>query len=330
MLIEKTIDEFLSKSSYYYGYKKTTVKNLMKGKYDYSLLNIYNSDELEANTLIRSIKDSVKSYTSSKDNAIDIYKKYLSFLNTKYDFYVEITFPPIPVSITFERIMFIAKYIQNPEHKISDLEDILWVGNRTIENDLALLRGNTDDPIQISGKRFVVEDMERNRGRITMSSTVHPIFLTSNLTQVLVTLKGLKFMSQDSAYNTYAEEMAKSIWSQLSDYARDRILYVTEKLIPDELDWYKSLGEKSKEEEDSYHSEIRCSNTEGPGCVLDCLKNGKACFIEYKNNDKTTFYENSKITQYLGDKVRINYKDQIIDLELENIVRSSYTPEELM
>lgn len=330
MLIEKTIDKFLSKSSYYYGYKKTTVKNLMKGKYDYSLLNIYNNDDLEANTLIRSIKDSVKGYTSSKDSAIDIYKKYISFLKTNYDFYVEIPYLPIPVSITFERIMFIAKYIQNPEHKVSDLEDILWVGNRTVENDLAVLRGNTDDPIQISGKRFVVEDIERNRGRITMSSTVHPIFLTSNLTQVLVTLKGLKFMSKDSAYKAYAEEMAKSIWSQLSDYARDRILYVTENLIPDELDWYKSLKEKGKEEEDSYYSEMRCSYTEGPGCVLDCLKNGKACFIEYKNNDRTSFYENSKIIQYLGDLVRINYKDQIIDLELDNIVRSSYTPEELM
>lgn len=223
--------------------------------------------------------------------------------------------------------MFIAKYIQNPEHKISDLKDILWVGDRTIENDISVLRGNTDDPIQICGKRFVIEDIERNRGRITMSSTAHPIFLTSNLTQVLVTLKGLRYMSQESAFKAYAEEMAKSIWSQLSDYARDRILYVTENLILDELDWYKGL---EKKEEDSYHSEMRCSYTEGAGRLLDCLKNGKTCFIEYKNNDNTTFYEDSKIIKCIGNIIKINYKDQIIDLEIDNILRSSYTLEELM
>lgn len=86
MLIEKTIDEFLSKPSCYSGYKKTTVKNLIKGNYDYSLLNIYNSDDLVADELISSIKESVTNYTSYKDSAIDIYKKYINFLKNKFDF----------------------------------------------------------------------------------------------------------------------------------------------------------------------------------------------------------------------------------------------------
>jgi hypothetical protein len=222
--------------------------------------------------------------------------------------------------------MFIAKYIQNPENKISDLKDVLWVGPRTIENDLAILKG-IKNPIQVNGKRFVIEDIERSRGTVSMPSTAHPIFLTSNITQIIVTLKGLKLMSQNSAFKVYAEEMARSIWTQLSDYAKNRILYVMENLIPDELEWYKNLN---IEKDDSFYNEIRCSSTEGAGCVLDCLKNGKECFVEYQENEKTTFYENCKILKYLDDKIRIECKGKLFDLEIDKILRSSYTLEELV
>jgi len=325
MLIEETIKEFLKYKNNYSGYNKKTVENLMLGDKEYSLIKINGLGELKAEELKESIKLSVKLYTRNKDRAIEIYKKYLNFLNTK-KFHVDITFPPIPVSITFERIMFIAKYIQNPENKISDLKDVLWVGPRTIENDLAILKG-IKNPIQVNGKRFVIEDIERSRGKVSMSSTAHPIFLTSNITQIIVTLKGLKLMSQNSAFKVYAEEMARSIWTQLSDYAKNRIIYVMENLIPDELEWYKNLN---IEKDDSFYNEIRCSSTEGAGCVLDCLKNGKECFVEYQENEKTTFYENCKILKYLDDKIRIECKGKLFDLEIDKILRSSYTLEELV
>jgi hypothetical protein len=325
MLIEETIKEFLKYKNNYSGYNKKTVENLMLGDKEYSLIKINGLGELKAEELKESIKLSVKLYTRNKDSAIEIYKKYLNFLNTK-KFHVDITFPPIPVSITFERIMFIAKYIQNPENKISDLKDVLWVGPRTIENDLAILKG-IKNPIQVNGKRFVIEDIERSRGTVSMSSTAHPIFLTSNITQIIVTLKGLKLMSQNSAFKVYAEEMARSIWTQLSDYAKNRIIYVMENLIPDELEWYKNLN---IEKDDSFYNEIRCSSTEGAGCVLDCLKNGKECFVEYQEIEKTTFYENCKILKYLDDKIRIECKGKLFDLEIDKILRSSYTLEELI
>jgi hypothetical protein len=326
MLIEETIKEFLKYKNNYSGYNKKTVENLMLGDKEYSLIKINGLGELKAEELKESIKLSVKLYTRNKDRAIDIYKKYLDFLKTKYGIHVDINFPPIPVYIPFERIMFIAKYIQDPNNKISDLEDVLWVSSRTIEDDIAILKGRKD-PIQVNGKRFVIDDIERNRGTVSMSSTAHPIFLTSNITQIIVTLKGLKLMSQNSAFKVYAEEMARSIWTQLSDYAKNRIIYVMENLIPDELEWYKNLN---IEKDDSFYNEIRCSSTEGAGCVLDCLKNGKECFVEYQENEKTTFYENCKILKYLDDKIRIECKGKLFDLEIDKILRSSYTLEELV
>lgn len=328
MLLETTIEDFLRSSKNYRGYKKTTVKHLLQSEKSYSLLNINGMGELKDDELKKSIRESVQAYQSTKDSAIDIYKKFIDFLEVKYNVHVKITYPPIPVSITFERIMFIAKYLQNPNNKISDLENILWVGKRTIDDDIARIRGNTDDPIQVCGKKFIVQDIERSRGKASMPSTVHPIFLTSNLTQIIVTLKGLKHMSHDSAYRYYANDMAKSLWSQLSDYAKERIIFVSKHLLPDEEEWYLALDDSH---EKCFSSEYMCRNTAGAGCVVDCLKNRKVCFIEYQADDNSVvFYENCKVENYNGQTFTITDNGRRIDLLCDNILRSSYTPEELM
>lgn len=327
ILLENTIKEFLNNPYNYASYKKTTVKNLLQSEREYSLLSINGKGAIDVEGLAASIKDSVGGYISNKDSAIEIYKKYVKFLYKEYSINVEIEFPPIPVSITFERIMFIAKYLQDPTNKISDLPDILWVGNRTIENDLAKLRGNTDDPIQVCGKKFIIEDLERSMGSVTMSSTAHPIFLTSNLTEIIITLRGLKGMAQNSAYREYAQNMARSIWTQLSNYAKNRILYVTGNILPDELGWYRSLDETCNH---SFSTEYMCRNFEGLGCVLDCLKNRKVCFIEYKENDSKKFYKNCEVISLDGKILTISCDGETMELNSDDVLRSSYTMEELI
>ncbi|MDI9475597.1 MAG: hypothetical protein WBJ17_02680 [Natronincolaceae bacterium] len=327
ILLENTIREFLNNSCNYIGYRKSTVKNLLQSEKEYSLLSINGKGAINVEELAAGIKDSVSAYRSNKDSAIDIYKKYVKFLYDKYNINVGIEFPPIPVSITFERIMFIAKYLQDPTNKVSDLPDLLWVKDRTIEGDIAKLRGNTDDPIQVCGKKFIIEDLERSRGSITMPSTAHPIFLTSNLTEIIITLKGLKGMAQNSAYREYAQNMAQSIWTQLSDYAKNRILHVTENILPDELGWYHGLDETC---DYSFSTEYMCRNFEGLGCVLDCLKNGKVCFIEYKENDSKKFYKNCEIISLIGKILTISCDGETMELNSDNVLRSSYTMEELI
>lgn len=328
MLIERAIEEFLKSNNKYMGYDETMVDNLLQVSKKYSLLSLYGPGEIEVEFLKKGIKESVKAYSSYKDNAIGIYKKFLGFLDKEYDINVDIAFPPIPVSISFERIMYIAKYLQNPEHKVKDLADILWVSERTVLDDIAKLKGNTDDPLQVCGKKFIIEDIKRRNGKVTMASTAHPIFLTGNLTQVIVTLKGLKSMSQDSAYSAYAIEMAKSIWTQLSDYAKERIIYVTSEMLPDEVEWYLSLGDK---DENSFHSEYMCSNTDGAGHVIDCLKNRKACCIEYQQDDNTVvFYEDCKVYDYDGNTIKVSCKGEKVELLSDKVLRSGYTIEELI
>ncbi len=328
MKIETTIEAFLHRRLPYQRDGGSMLCNLLSSNKEYSLLKINGHGELVVEDLKTSIILSVKAYTSTKDNAIAVYKEYIQFLKTKYKIDVELEFPPIPISIEFERIMFIAKYLQDPNHKIEELYNMLWVGKDTIDDDIKKLRGMTDNPIQVCGKKFVIEDSKRRNGRVMMSSTAHPVLLTSNLTQIIVTLKGLRLMSKDSAFRSYSIEMAKSIWIQLSEYAKKRILFVLSDLLPDEVQWYISL---ENDIDNSFLSEKMCSNTEGAGCVLDCLKNQKKCFIEYQEEDGSiNIYSDCTVEKYLGATMRILSGCQKIELNLDNILRSSYTIEELI
>ena len=68
---------------------------------------------------------------------------------------------------------------------------------------------------------FGVEDRTRDKDRVALPSSVHPLFLTSNLTEVIITLKGLKAMSKQPALKGYAMKTANDIWEQLSQRAKD-------------------------------------------------------------------------------------------------------------
>lgn len=321
------IQQFIHKSIYSsYG---SICETLLTGKVSYSLVSQpgYN----ESNYLPENIRSCVKAYTSSKDTMIQMYRDFISFLKNK-GIDVNIEFPPVPVSNTFERLMFVSKYLQDANHRIGDLEDILWVSSRTIEDDLRRLRG-LEDPIQICGKKFIIPDTERKNGRMKFASTAHPIFLTENLTQVIVMLKGLKAMSEDSLYRSYVHETASDIWNQLSDYAKKRIHFVLSELIPDDLTWYESL--EADRTGDSFFTERACSQVDfkGSSVILDCLKNGKSFCVEYEAENTVVLYKdcwiNPRKLYRNPNRVTVDCGGESITLILNRVIRSAYTPEEL-
>lgn len=325
MNISTYIDSFARKKKFYeLSCDSKTVQNLLKGDNPYSLNKQPSYENSEY--LAENIKLSVRGYVRDKDVAISIYKGFIDFLS-KNEIELSIQFPPIAISNSFERLMFIAKYLQDPRHKISDLPDLLWVSERTISDDIKKLRGLDEDPIQICGKVFKIEDVERGRDVLHFSSTAHPLFLTPNLTQILVTLKGLKEMSSNPLYSNYAHFAASDIWEQLSDYAKTRIHFVLAELLPEDLTWYESLR---KTDDEYFYSERRCSVNNN--VVLDCIKNGKSFFLEYKTADGICLYKNCVFVpgSYTGESIEIETDGSKVIIELENIIRSTYTIEELM
>lgn len=323
-----------------YGFDNDTVKNLFikktcDGKQYHPNSFMYNIIHTGADTgyvdedgYEDAIRTTVRSYTNNKESAIILFKRFDAYLKHQTGTEFHIHYPPIPLNSTFERLMYISKYIQNPKAQISALEDILWVSSRTIETDIRKLRGLDEDPIQICGKKYILPEMIRENDHISsMSSTVHPLFLTCNLTEVIITLEGLKAMAENSALKGYALKTAGDIWEQLSDIARKRILYVVSELMISDKDWYIALG---KHGDHAFWPEKYVSRF-GHNCMLDCLKNGKPCYIEYQNdNGETKIIHVDQVTKYVDHRFTICIGGQTLELDGDRIIRSTLTIEEIM
>ena len=327
MNIEQYFAPFIQTALRYDRDLKKAAKRLLTGNGRESLLQ--QPDYKESAYLEENMRNSVRSCVRGKDTAIQTYKKFVTYLQGQ-GVDVDVTFPPIPVDNSFERLMFIAKYLQDPQARIADLPELLWVSERTIEADLSRLRG-VDDPIQVCGRQFVIEDTERSSGQLRFASTAHPIFLTENLTQVLVMLKGLKQMAENPLYEQYAEACAADIWEQLSDYARQRIHYVLTDLLPEDLSWYEDL---EKPDEDAFYTERRCS-VDG-NVWLDCLKNDKPFCAEYQEDEGRVIYTNCRFVHRAiprGSRERGHAVECDQGLKIftdSRVLRSCYTLEELM
>jgi hypothetical protein len=175
------------------------------------------------------------------------------------------------------------------------------------------------------GQKLTV-DFDRKKGKLSFPSTVHPLFLTFNLTQVITTLEGLKLMSEKEAYKNYAINGAKTIWVQLSDYAKQRIFTVSEGLGID-TSWYKSL---ETDISNLFHTEYMCSTIYGCESLLLCFKNGVPCFIEYiDDHGKTIFYKNCMIISHTHGQVTVEMNGLQLILEADRVVKAALTETEL-
>lgn len=326
MKIDVYFDVFLKTSFHPRSDLYKTAKTLLKGDKSYSLPNQEGWNESEY--LARNIMESVKKVPRGKDNAVSVYKKLVTYLKTK-GIDVDVKFPPVSLDSSFERQMYIAKYLQ--ENQIEDLEDELWINKRTIEEDLGRLYRNSKDPIQICGRPFFIPDSTRKGDRYESASTVHPLFLTENLTQVIVMLKGLRQMAENPLYKEYAEVSAAEIWEQLSDYAKKRIRFVLGELLPEDLSWYEHLepGPKNR-----FATERQCSV---PGNVwLDCLKNDKPFCVEYQTDTGVELYKDCRYVRTQSSwkngehiiAVECNQGRKL--LETNRVIRTTYTIEELL
>ena len=310
--------------------KESDFKNKIDLLYEeyYSLMGSYVYDPA---IYAEATKNVVCAYEHNKDNLISVYFEYNKLLIKKYKLDIAIEYPPIPVMNTYERLMFIAKYLQKKEHKVSDLENILWQSQRTIAKDMARLQSE-EDALKVCGQKFVIKEMDRSMGHVSFGSTAHPLFLTCNLTQVITTLEGLRQMSERPEFTGYALPMAQNIWRQLSDYAKERIFYVMENLLNQDVQWYEDLDSYN---EYSYRTEAECCK-DGPEILMYCLKGRgddrkRRCNIEYSVSDEESEFltDVEVLGMSEGDswKVSVGGKERI--LEGKRIIRSSFHKENM-
>jgi hypothetical protein len=336
----QAVEEFLIAKKYIYGFNKDTVETLLRGyttkalkKQDdkvkiapYAFLNqgvikLCENRPIDDSSILESIGsgiiESTFSYVREKNIPIVIYMSFVNFLRDKYGVNIQLEFPPLFES-SFDRQMFIVKELHEKGMGVSELRDKLWVSDRTIEDDLHVLRSSEGG--SFLGQRVKINGIQRKNGVIEFKSTVHPVFLALNLTQVVVMLEGLQHMMKEEAYKGYAFRLAVSIWKELSDYGRRRIREVSEMLSLD-ITWYEELNNSIST--GLFFTEDECSAESGLGNILNFYKNGEECAVEYMDSDgrsKIMYPCHIRNYDFNTEEVTINNNGETYILKSEEIL----------
>lgn len=127
----------------------------------------------------------------------------------------------------FERQLEIAKYLHEP-HTLGEIEERFDISPETRRNDIRAL----EDGIEVLGATISIEEV-RSKGKVMYKSTMHPVFLPLNLTEVYALTTYLdKVLDSEDQNTKNIRNISERIKSQLSDYA-------LKKLFPYEQHEYK-------------------------------------------------------------------------------------------
>ncbi len=172
---------------------------------------------------------------------------------------------------------------------------------RTIQSDLAALR----DGIDVFGTTVKVEDVTESHSIKSYKSTVHPLFLALNLTELFALLRLLEGASTDPAVGATYKNIFDSIYSQITDYARSKIDLEQKHQVINVV--------QNRLDEDSFKKNLHYLLKSGAAVQITYTTSSGArinrrCRVCDYNNGIVTFFNEEK-----GKKVKRPYQEIIID-----------------
>ncbi len=243
--------------------------------------------------IAQATKQTVISDTGGKTETLRRMKDFIGFLEKK-GVRCKITWPPIQdIGNRYERLVFILRELQTDNWKSLSVEksvaaylsDILWVNDRTIEEDISYIMPPMDKSVSRDFLRqcFTINGMTRSKGFVHFASTAHPFFLIENLTSVLVMMEALLEKAMQLPFREQSMISVQRIWKQLTPYARGRIGDLLEDYYPEaseELRLFKKM-KNVIDAEINYFDQEKIHHKEPTSYLLDALKQGIPCRIEY-------------------------------------------------
>ena len=163
----------------------------------------------------------------------------------------------------FERQLEIAKFLHEP-HTLEEIEERFDISEETRRNDIRAL----EEGIEVLGATISIKK-ERKRGKNYYRTTMHPVFLPLNLTEVYALTTYLNNVLDPSDQNTQViRNISERIKSQLSDYALN-------KLFPDEKHDYT---------QNSYVDDESLAR-QRDGIRMYLMKSGQLCKFFWKGEE---------------------------------------------
>lgn len=189
-----------------------------------------------------------------------------------------------------ERKIEILKLLHGREMRIGEIAEYFGKDDRTIRTDVDELREGT----QILGSTFKIESKHEGNQKHFYKSTVHPILLGLNLSELLMLLSLLEDNFSAAGGEVY-EDIFKKIYSQMTDYAED---IVAAKLSGSYLktEIMNTLEEEAFEQSKDYK-------------LVFWSKSSKYIEISYLDENKNQINEDVKLIDMKGHRLKIENKE---------------------
>ena len=280
----------------------------------------------EGDSIRDSIRDTISKMQRKSNEEYLIANDYFAFLNCHYKLQIK----PFDRQLTsLERQLSIAKDMHDfnkaKDFDRHEIAEKYLVSEKTIENDMKALR----EGISVMDQELRLSDVQLRNRKVTAVSTMHPLFLAQNLTQIVCMLEGLRRMEDDWTMSSYARNTAVSIWCQLSQYARERIRGTLVDLMGLDAGWYERLSHEAQMHPGRmFYNEKESSDKYG--LLMYSMKGGLPCIIRYVHNDEVREVRGNiegmgrntiRINRIQGNEELQIDKNQILEIEVATQLR---------
>jgi len=204
----------------------------------------------------------------------------------------------------YKRRIEIVKYLQDKNLSTGQLAEYFDVDDRTIRSDVDALRMG----YEFLGTILKIESKHEGSQKHFYKSTVHPIFLGMNLSELYMLLTLLEGHANGPGGEVY-ENILQNIYNQLTDYAESR-------LAPRLKNKYEKEISANYNEKEAFHASIDYK-------LMFWAKSGNFIEVSFINENKRVIdkklrlngIEKSslKVMDEDGNEFYVDYGDVMID-----------------
>lgn len=240
-----------------------------------------------APAFIAKINNKVDAASRNKALLAERVRDFLEYINRKYQLC-------IPVEELKEyhycdehiRMIEMLKLLQEGKKTREDIAEYFCQSTKTISADLKKLQ----DGYSLLGHHVQIEV---KRSENTYESTIHPVILTLNLSEVYALTVGLKMMKDNNLFGATYDYLADYIYDQLSEYGKKRM---GEKALDVKVEFREGRARKYR-----YESELLKKDR---GLMfLYPLKSGCCQKVEFDSEDGIQTIIGKVTYVFNGDKI---------------------------
>jgi hypothetical protein len=281
---------------------------------------INRTDPELANDIETLIRDSLMAYTNQIQPAVKIYLSLLDFLERTYGLKVSSEWLNELGKIENREWTIIQMSFQNKS--IKEIAEKLFTDEHTIRSDIRHL---LQEGFLFIDQRVKIDGMDTERGNLIFQSTPHPVMLMGNLLQMLTLLEALR--NYESLTNSQIpRSLALSVWSQLSDYARQTLKQrIQDGIIQSDLQWYTDLDKNRSANRPNFQTEYRMSGDHIPDRLLMVFKGGEPCKLVYRQDDSSEIMLNKTRVIHLNFEDAdfaqdYDQRDRLVNVRFDQII----------